>query len=526
MTTLDTAGKQLLSTFQTRHGVVSQAVEAEIGKAAQTKGSALSAQELEKVLTQAMPAQATQISEVSKACSTSKYHCDGKKGDFLTQFLKLRIEKERTQVYNQPATRRPGRDPLMAEFIMDKDAQVVLLFNARDVDEKGRPLLMKAVCREGATLDAVDLTHYRTKWSDPKDADIQTVPKNASFVSVQDNHETEFEFGDPVVQISLGCKGQEISRGVAVRPENQETVRFYPGKWENVNGANVIVPNTASPEATAPQIVQGASLDRTPVVAFDERIRLGLTVKPSFPQGGWLETPISHVDAKMMIEPGLIFEPDTTAKVTFLSGVLSTKVESEDAFLVGSPGTEAPVGLAQYSAQSLQWLLNQPVQRQTQSTAGSDARNQSWSLSDLIYTARDKIGVGAGKLNPLGDLRVGGANLAGAKIEAVYSQIADNSKGQHLDLKLGEGFLKAEDGASVKGWTMVVGYTDESGAWKQCDARTVKSRKGSDCESFELDFADAPALYKQNKNVEIRVFNAEGVPAQRVLVPLKEISWG
>ncbi|MBI2377002.1 MAG: hypothetical protein HYV07_23580 [Deltaproteobacteria bacterium] len=528
MTTLnlDTSGMQLLSAYQTRHGAISQAVEAEITKASTQKGAALSASELQKALTAALPAQSAQIAEVTKACSTSRYHCDGKKGDFLTQLLKLRIEKDRAEVYAQPQTRTAGRDPLIAEFIMDKDAQVVLLFNARDVDEKGRPLLMKAICREGSNLDAVDLKYYRTKWSDPKDADIQVVAKNASFVSVQDTHETEFEFGDPVVQVSFGKKGEELSRGATTRPENQETIRFYPGMWQNVNGTNVIVPNTAASESTGPSVRTGDTLDRTPVQTFDERIKLGLNVKSSFPEGGWLETLVAHVDAKVIVEPGLMFEPGTTARVSLLGTNVGTKVGVDDAFLVGSAGAEAAISMAPYENYSLEWLLGQSVVRYSHSNESeSDGNERAWSLRDLVFAAKDKVGIGAGALEPLKSVSLKGPELEKSKIKAAYSEVEGSTKAQHLCFSLGEGFVSASDGASVKGWSMVVGYLDEAGKWTQAKPRTVSGKKGSSEESFEFDLSDAPALYKANRQLEVRVFNAEGVPAQRILIPFKEISW-
>ncbi len=524
---LDTAAKQLLSTFQHRNGAIGAQAQAAVAQACEAKGAPLSAAELQKTLQAAMPAQSAQITEASKSCSTSRYHSDGKKGDFMTQFLKLRIEKDRAEVWQQPATRRTARDPLMAEFIMDKDAQVVLLFNARDVDEKGRPLLMKAICREGASLDAVDLKGYRTRWTDGAEPDIQSVPKNASFVAVQDTHESEFEFGDPVIQVSLGKKGEEISRGVAVRPENQETVRFYPGMWQmQPNGQNALVPNTAQPENRAAAVTSGAQLDRTPVKTFDEKIKLGLKVKDSFPQGGWLETKIEHIDAKMFIEPGLMFEPDTQASVKLINTTLTTKVEADDAFLVGAPAAESTIALTPYAAQNISWLLQQPVTRSSQSLGGSqDVENKQWTLRDLVFSDKAKIGVGSGTLAPMQDLRVKSAQLEDMKISGGYSQIDGSDKGQHLCLTLGEGFLSAKDGASVKGWSIVAGYVDEAGQWQQCEARTIKNKTGSGCETFEFDLADAPALYKANRDIELRLFNAECVPAQRVRVPVKELSW-
>jgi hypothetical protein len=98
--------------------------------------------------------------------------------------------------------------------------------------------------------------------------------------------------------------------------------------------------------------------------------------------------------------------------------------------------------------------------------------------------------------------------------------------GVTVSLALDDGFFAAAAGqnASFKGYTMVVGFTDVDGTWKE-QSRTV----GSDVskkEGFSFECDDFDGLQKANANLEVRVFTEDGVPAQRVLVPFREIHWG
>ena len=520
---LDAGAYQLLSRIQNSGGAICGNVQSEIAKACEGHAAPLTAAQLEKVLTQAMPKHASQITEASKATATSRYRCDSNgPTDFMTQFLNLRIEKDIARVHNRSET-RPHRDPLHAEFIMDKEAQTILLFNARDVDENGRPLLMKVIAREGVDVDCMDFSAYRTHWDDGK-PDVKTVAKDASFVAVQDTNENEFQFGDGVVHVSLGAKNEEISRGVKLGPVNKQTTRYYPAmRDEN----NAIVPNTDRPESRDSTTISGASLDTTPVKTFDDKIKLAMAMKDCFPAGAWLEANAEHVKAKAYIEPGMMFEPGTVATVKVLNTELKTEVSDQDAFLIGSPGVSAEIDLASFKNHSLAQLLSQKIVRHSESNTSdaADRNRAQWTLRDLVYANKANITVGATQLAPLTDARLNKANMADAKISAHYTQIANNPKGQRLCLNLDKDFLKSKDGTSIKGWSVVAGYRDEAGQWQQSDAVTVKTKSSSSKASFKFDLANAPALYNSNREIELRVFNAEGVPAQRVLIPFKEINW-
>lgn len=149
---LNTQAQAMLRSFHRQAGVLPATVEQTIAQQAQTTQAggtavALDCDALEKLLLAAMPDQKQAIQQ-AKGCAAT-YHCDKTNGRFLTQILSMRIEKETVNAYQPPAPTPPVvRDPLYATFTMAPDADVMLLFNARDVDEKGQPLLMKVVARE------------------------------------------------------------------------------------------------------------------------------------------------------------------------------------------------------------------------------------------------------------------------------------------------------------------------------------------------------------------------------------------
>jgi hypothetical protein len=64
----------------------------------------------------------------------------------LTQILATRVRMVENFTVPRPAVTMRS-DPYYGEFLLDKNAQSMLLFNARDVDAAGQALLMKAVLR-------------------------------------------------------------------------------------------------------------------------------------------------------------------------------------------------------------------------------------------------------------------------------------------------------------------------------------------------------------------------------------------
>lgn len=511
---------QLLHTVQRDTNVISTQVEKAIAQAAQAnEQKPLTTAQLEQVLIQAMPESTQTIKDAAKSCSC--FHPDGTNAKFLTQILGHRIEKERAYVYNQPQYTRYVRDPLIASFNVDPKSKFVLLFNPRNVDAKGQPLLMKVIAREGADLSAIDFKKYRTQWEKP---DVETIAAGQDYVEIKDLNEAEFQFGDPLLQVSVNGKGGEMSRSVAINPDNQETVKGYYG----MSQGGTIVPNLNSPSGHQ-SVNQGATLDRQAVASFADRIALQMKAKDEFPAGGWLDNATAaHVDASLIVGHGYIFEPGATASVAFVNTQANTGVPADDAHLLGSPTAESAINLAPYASWSLRQLLTQNVTQTTGSGAGkSDTTSTNTPAYQLIFGQAKNISVGATELAPLGDRTLNKADFEGAKVKVEKRPLKDDpeSDGQRVTLTLDKGFVSAADPASIAGWKIVVGFTNAEGKWEQAEARTIKSQTASGEECMSFDLPNAKAIHQQNKNLEVRLFNAQGVPAERVLIPFRQVQW-
>ncbi|MBI1949652.1 MAG: hypothetical protein HYS27_28455 [Deltaproteobacteria bacterium] len=512
----------LLKEVQRKVGLFELGVDQTLQQAQTTQAdpaAPLGIEQVEKLLLQAMPSQAQVIQTASTFAKG--YHPDNKNPRFLTQILSMRIEKDHD--FGVGTTTPPRqRDPLYASFTLDPKADFMLLFNARDVDAKGNPLLMKVVVREGADLAKLDLTRYRTATGQMPD--VVKVAKNASYVETKDIDETEFSFGDPLKQVSVAsCGKQELSSSVWVRPQNVDRWNAYSYMWDGRQ--YVINPNARQPGQD--RVNQGEQLDTTPVKTFDERVRLAMKAKDTLPADAWLDTPggAAQVDVTLELGRGYIFEPGSSCEVNFNGMKLTGAVDKADAQLLGNQASSTsgtPGGNG-----SLRWLLSQQV---SLSAGANPNGNDRWATSkaavDLIYgPTRDKITVGANTLSPLADVTITTAQMAANKIALTAEPIADpNNDAVKVQLKLDDAFLGVADGASVKGWKMSVGYQDAAGKWVSVGERGVKSG-ASKAETFSFDVDDFDALQQGDKKLEVRLFNAEGVPAQRVILPFRDVSW-
>lgn len=508
---LDPQAQALLQHVQRRTGPIAAAVEQALADAAQ--GKALNADQVEQVLLDAMPAQKAVIQD-SKGIAQG-YQCDGRNPRFLTSILDLRIVKESDHAYSPPRPVPPvARDPLYAQFTMAPDADFLLLFNARDVDRNGQPLLMKIVARERADVAKIDLSRYRTQGGAP---DVMVVPNDASFVETKDVHETEFAFGDPLKQVSLNGKGVELSTSVKVRPVNEDVKNYY-----YANGSGGFDKNR--PYRLGQKTV-GEQLDQTRVVRFDDRIHLSIVAKETMPAGAWLDTPGAgaHLDAAVALDRGYVYEPGAQATVTFLGTALKTAVPADDAQLLGAPATSAKLTVS--PAWTMRNLLEQAVQR-TVAAGTHDGANESTKASALLFADHAKRLVGGVAMTPLGDAPLAKAGFAAAKVKVAAQAAAGDCDGDDakLQLSLDDGFLTAQDGASFAGWKIVVGFTDAAGKWVESGPRVVGGANNKR-EDFAFDVEDFDGLQAKNANLEVRVFDPNGVPAQRVNIPFREIGW-
>lgn len=520
MLNLDPRAQQLLSFVQQQATKIDRSTEQKIAAACEHSSAPLSGEKLQKILCDAMPQHAKTIQQIGK--KTLSFQCDNTNAAFMTQIVGLHdIEKERAVVFQQPHIARVARDPLSAKLIMAKNADVMLLFNASQFDDAGRPLLLKIVAREKMKDKLPDLSNYHTLTKEP---DVQLVANDAAYVTIKDEHEAEFQFGSALAQVSLDAKGNELSRSGAVAPTNKQITRFFYGM--NANG--VVVPNPASPAPVAPQVASGPQLDTTPVQTYRDRIQLSIGAKEDFPKGGWLETQLAHVDAEIAVEPGYMLEPSSHATIQFASASVTTEVKADDFSFIGSGSADAKVPTEQLGGWTMSDLLNQNVIERTKTGDGYDQREVATPAYQLIYSNAEHIKIGTAALDPLGDRSLTKAELAEAGIKVNLEPMKGDKDGTEVLLSLDKGFLSAAKPGSVDGWKVVVGFhTGANGEteWTEAKPRAVKGESSAK-ESFRLQLPNAPEAIALNRSVEIRIFNDRGVPAQRVLIPFTEIPWG
>lgn len=528
LVTFDSQAAALVKDLQRQVGMLSAPVEQALAQVQQAEpAKPLSLQQVEQVLLSAMP---EQKSVIQGSCQRAAcYHPDNKNPRFLTQILSMKIEKESDfVVHPNPVNVAPiRRDPLYASFTMDPKADFMLLFNARDVDRNGQPLLMKVVARERADISKLDLTRYRMQ--DPTKPDVVKVSNDQSYVETKDINEAEFQFGDPLKQVSVGAEGKELSTSVWVRPENVNKEFAFNGMWDpNTSGASRrIIPNRASPAPQNNRVTQGEGLDRTAVATFQDRVHLSLKAKDTLPQGAWLDTPGAgaHLEAALSVDRGYMFEPGSKAGVAFSGATINLEVAKNDAQLLGSESKAVAVPVSPSS--TIRQLLSQNIGETTSANpTNADQTSRATAASALLFARAADIGVGAGTLSVLGDVPVAKANMAAnlIKLDAVPAADDDNDAAT-VRLTLDEGFLAGKNGASVKGYKIVAGFTDEKGVWQEAKTRAIGSDKNKK-ETFSFDVGDFDEMQKKNANLEVRIFNESGVPATRVLLPFRDIGWG
>jgi hypothetical protein len=525
---LNSQAAALLKQMQVRNDApLDPAIEQALTKQAEKAGGpdvVLTAKQVEEVLLAAMP---DKKSVIADCCNFVKdYSCDNHNAQFLTQILDTRVEKDFAVVQtSRPPPPRVFRDPYHADIQMDPRADFIMLFNARDVDAKGQPLLMKIVARERADLSKIDLSNYRTlEDHDSVDKfDVMKVKNNADFIQMKDTDEVEFQFGDPLLAISLNNNAKELSATVKVDPDNVRNEQSFRAR--NVGGQ--LVPDENRPVGGV-RTTRGDDLDQTPVSTFSERIRLEAVVKDGAPDGAWLDTPNmgQHMDVKMHVDPGYMFEPGANARISLLGSNIDLKIPDDDAQLLGTQAQS--VDITVNSRFTMRQVLQQNINERSNSapTGNRDQASTNTQAWQVIFDEPEKLTVAGHPLKPLRDIRITQDGFADAKVSAVKvpRQGDADHDGQTVKLTLEKGFLTATANKDIEGWKVVAGFTDSDGTWKQSEA-TLRNKKQSEELEFSFDLDDAPAIHQQDKNLEIRLLNDDGIPAERVNIPFREIGW-
>ncbi len=516
MTTLalDRQAAAVLQHLQAKTGPIDAEVEQKIAEACEAGGK-LSAAALSQVLLQAMPDQKKDIEQAKDKCLG--YQCDGNNSAFLSQILSIRVEKEIDVVRSRPV-RNTGpfaRDPYYSTFTMDPKADFMLLFNARDVDRNGRPLLMKVVARERADLSKLDLSEYRTR--EGNGSDVRRIDNDADYIEVKDEHENEFEFGDPLKQISLDRKGCEISTTVKTAPQNTLVVNTY---WPQ--RGNATQPDLTRPTGAPARRVGG---DRTPVTTFDDRVR----IKPQFSDdfltnGGWTHSRVGE-DYELFLETdrGFMFEPGATANITIVGAELNTEVPADDAQLLGSAHTEVA-----FKGTNLNTILRSTPRMTTGTNGVNAAENLEDGAALLGAFPPDlaaKISVAGSAFAPYGTSKL--TDLAEAKLSATKVPTPNDPEkdSQRVSVNLDPGFIAPSDGASIKGWKVIAGYTGMDGKWHGTKPMQINDPDKFPGHCFTVDVDRSPELMAKDRPLEIRVFNQDNVPAQKIEIPLRKIKW-
>ncbi|MBI2374054.1 MAG: hypothetical protein HYV07_08650 [Deltaproteobacteria bacterium] len=479
----------------------------------------LSAEKLTQLLVGAMPDHKQLFEKVGGSCMC--HHPDKTNGKFVSSIASLMIEKERNAIYTAPAVTRPARDPLHAEIVIGKDADFVVLANGAVFDADKRPLAMKVLVRERADMNQVKkaLASFHTTWADQPD--VVKVPDHAAYHKLADQQEGEFRFGDPVAVVSFDAKGEEQGRNGMTRPSNRLITRLFHPRV--VNGQPE--PDTTKPVGS-PSTSTGAALDTAPVQVFPNTVKLAVTRKAGAvpPIGSWLDERVANLTAALKLDQGLILEPDAQARATLLNSAVTTDVAANDFSFKGSRASSAEIALAPYATWDLQTLGGQSVQLVTRSNATpTDQQATNLLVRDLIYPDAKSLRVGKEAFVPFRDVVASSEKCAELGIEASLEPLAADPEadGAALMVKLPKGLFASENASALDGYSIEVGLKDSSG-WHCTDA--VKIKGGASSEGcFELTIPNLTST--MNGNLEIRLRNKDGLPATRLLMPMKQLQW-
>ncbi len=499
------------------------ALKAPIDQAVAAQGAnALDQAALESLLIQAMPDKKGEIEQAKKGCAT--HQCDGKNGQFVSQLATLLIQKDRDAVYRAPQLSRPARDPLFAEAVIAKDTDFAVVANFGVFDAERKPLAMKVICRERADMSKLPkvLERYHTHGDE---LDIVKISNSTAYYKIEDTDEHEFAFGHPAAIISFDKKAEEQGRAGKTRPENVRVTKFYQAKVEGGQQ----VPNLTAPVNVAPQRETGPNLDTTPVQTWLSTLSAQLEVVGQLASPAWIseKLPASAVSLKLNIGDGLIAEPDTQATVQFSGASATVSVAANDFSAKGSEERVLAIPGNLIQAQTFHSLLNAAVNVTSRSIAtATDQKAEQVKMMELVYPHAAETEVAGRQLRPLSEFSPKPEERAAAKLKAAVVPLAGDPEqnGFCARVELEPGFVSGKSPANVAGYTVEVGYRAPDGSWKGGEAFKV-SGQCSKAMSFELPIDDVNAAIIANTQLEIRVRNAEGVPATRTLLPVKTLEW-
>lgn len=454
----------------------------------------------------------------------------GKSGSNLIELMfKKEIDVIGMPQQPRPVNITPRWDPMIGAVFMDKDDAYAAFCNAADWRDGGRMNVMHMIGREGVLScgKKPDLEAANLEWDAEKNKP-QVVSDKASVVKFEDRHDEEFEPGDTTVIIFFDKNGKETKRVGTNDPEGEVTVNFrYPethgsGVWGN-------------------QVYTGAQTDTQALNRNGVQFALGRPVKVeeaklqafvqdrSGTQGAWTSQNLQSLDVTLMADRGLHREPGSRVQVTFLNDSIVSDISAkEDEWkLKGNKPQAKLVNLQSWAGQNIGWLLSQTVIVDSRMMEGqhNDSTRRQRPLSQYIYAdAAAHVSVGGKGFEILGDQAVKAEELKERKLDAYF---VENADGKPIPvIELGAGFMSSSaDKTSLKGWRVDVGYRDTAGEWKGAESFKLKGPAKSEAGRLELPAIEDYGVFKSGevRDIEIQIYNANGVPAQRLRIALDQL---
>ncbi len=426
-------------------------------------------------------------------------------------------------------------DPYDVIFEFHPKTAFVVFFNGQDVDASGRPAIMGIATREGhdpKKLDASDV------YAPPGTViQSQVFAKGATVAKFHEDNLPEFAKGNPIIAVALDANGNFLSAETKIRPLNIAVRDTYPGK--SVDGK--WVPDMGKPPLSH-NVQTGDQLDTTKVRRYDNKLALEVQAKAGYSPANWIQEPIVAGDltATLMAMRGFIFEPGAQADITFGGKKLALKVEGKDAEVmslpVRLPGSKSQaVDASPTTNETFGGFASQSVTIYTRSHPhANDADSGSITFQSLVmpYIVNGSGATLGGREMFVGGFGVDPSNSGDHKISLMRRPGLNwGGKDQLIDVKLEEGFVNIP-GTDLKGFQLEFGFSHPDPAnpaksvWTPVERKKLGSGAASKPLGLMLPLEKPDEFEKAGVCLEVRLYNAGGVPVMRMMAPVNhQLQW-
>lgn len=430
-------------------------------------------------------------------------------------------------------------DPYDVIFEVGAKTAFIAFFNGQNVDASGRPAIMGIATREGHDPKKLDASDVYA----PTGTVIQSqvFPKGAKFAKFHEDNLPEFAKGSPIIAVALDAKGNFLKSETKTRPLNIAVYDTYPGKAENGKW----VADTSKP-VLQHTVQTGEQLDTTKVRRYDDKLALEVKARPGYSPANWTQEPIVAGDftASLLAKRGLIFEPGAQADVSFNGKKLTLKVEGQDAEVMslpvrlpGSKSQAIDVSPANGSNVTVGSYYGQSVGIYTRSHPQAndvDSGTISFYKLAMPYMVNGSGATFAGQKMFTGDLGVDPSNSAGAKLDLKRRpgpKVESGSKDQLIEVKLEKGFVTIPD-QDLKGFQVEFGFSQPDPAnpaksiWSPVERLKLGAGSESQPMGVMMPLEKADDFEKNKGRLEVRLYNAGGVPVMRMVAPVnQQLQW-